>query len=403
MKTVAIIAEYNPFHNGHKYQIDKIREEFGENTQIIAIMSGNYTQRGGAAFMEKWERARVAVECGINLVLELPFPYSMSSAELFAKAAVGIINSLGVVDILSFGSECGDIETLVSAAKNTLKPEYNTELKRILQSDEHKSLGYAAASELAYKNAFNTAPPEQLSNNILALEYIKAVIESDSSLEFHTTKRLGGAYNEDKVTDSELQSATAIRALINKNDFSAYKYIPERCASIISEQIKLMACPTDESRLDSAVISHLRLNPQNTEKPIHDTQGGLYNRLIKESHQASTISSLQDLTVTKKYTIARIRRAIWYTFFGVTSSNVKSAPQFTQILAMDKIGQALLKKIKKTAKISILTKPSSMPESPCAAEQKQLSDKADAVFQLMKPCPKPATDLYKRGPFIKEK
>ncbi len=399
MKTVAIIAEYNPFHNGHKYHIDEIRKEFGADTQIIAIMSGNYTQRGEPAFMEKWDRARAAVMCGVNLVLELPFPFSMSSAELFAKAGVCIIDSLGIVDTISFGSECGDVDTLVSAAKNTLTREYKNEVKRLTESSEHKALGYAAINELAYRNIFHFAPPEQTSNNILALEYIKACIEAKSRIEFHTVQRCGEAYNEKKITSSKFQSATAIRELL-KNNYSAEKYIPQNSFSIILNELEKGACPADESHLDAAVIAHFRLNPTDTEHAVHDAQGGLYNRLAKHSFEASTISSLQDLTGTKKYTIARIRRAIWYSYFGVTSSDVKKPPLFTQILAMDKIGQALLKKIRKTAKIDLITRPASKSASDEAGHQKALSDKADAVFQLMKPLPQPASSIYKKSPFV---
>ena len=132
MKTVAIISEYNPFHSGHEYQIQKIREEFGADTRIIAIMSGNYTQRGEMAIMDKSLRAECAVRCGVNLVLELPFPFSSSSAEFFSRSGVKIAHSLGVVDYLSFGSECGSIEELVNAAKNMSSKEYKALLKQNL-------------------------------------------------------------------------------------------------------------------------------------------------------------------------------------------------------------------------------------------------------------------------------
>ena len=141
MKTVAIISEYNPFHNGHLYHTQKIREEFGEDTAIIAIMSGNFVQRGEAAIIEKWDRARIAVDCGVNLVLELPFPFSMASAEYFAKAGVCIADSVGVVDAISFGSESGSIDELCTAAENILSPEFDDEIKRLTK--DNTSMGYA--------------------------------------------------------------------------------------------------------------------------------------------------------------------------------------------------------------------------------------------------------------------
>ena len=124
MKTVAIISEYNPFHSGHVYQIRRIREDFGEDTRIVAIMSGNYTQRGHIAMMDKSARAKMAVLCGANLVLELPFPYSMGSAEIFAKAGVAIAEGIGQIDVLSFGSECGNLSLLKETAERMQKKEF---------------------------------------------------------------------------------------------------------------------------------------------------------------------------------------------------------------------------------------------------------------------------------------
>ena len=149
MKTVAIICEYNPFHNGHEYQIKKIREEFGEDTRIVAVMSGNYTPRGEIAIMDKFTRAKCAVLAGVNLVLELPFPYSISSAEHFAKSAVKIIDSLGIVDYISFGSEIGDVVFLSDVANKMLSESYNEQIKSLIASEKYSSYGYPKIAELA--------------------------------------------------------------------------------------------------------------------------------------------------------------------------------------------------------------------------------------------------------------
>ena len=136
MKTVAIISEYNPFHTGHEHQLKSIRRDFGEDTRIIAIMSGNYTQRAETAVLDKYLRAECAVLCGVDLVLELPFPYSSSSAEFFARSGVHIADSIGVVDFLSFGSECGDIESLKRTASISLTDEYKCTLKKLSSMPE---------------------------------------------------------------------------------------------------------------------------------------------------------------------------------------------------------------------------------------------------------------------------
>lgn len=400
MITVAIIAEYNPFHTGHEYQIKKIREEFGQDTRIIAIMSGNYVQRGDVAIMDKSKRAEVAVRCGVNLVLEIPFPYSSSSAEFFAKSGVAIVNSIGVVDYLSFGSECGNIDNLVSVARNMLKREY---IDAVAEGSDIRELGHPEKCEKIYREMFDSDIPESFftPNNNLALEYIKALLSADSTVKPHTIKRRGASFSEEGITNSEHQSATAIRNLINTDFESALKFIPKNAIEVVSEEYNKQLFPTDSERLSSAIISHLRLNPPCDDTDIHDAKGGLYNRLYTSSFKANTISSLTLLAGTKKYTNARIRRAIWYSFFGVTSSTVKELPHYTQVLALDSIGKSILKEVKKISDFQILTKPSDSSKlSQEAKIEKELADKADSVFHLTKPTPPLGTASLLTTPYV---
>ena len=402
MSTVAIICEYNPFHTGHGHQIAKIREDFGKDTRIIAIMSGNYTQRGEVAIMDKSLRAEIAVKCGINLVLELPFPYSCSSAEFFAKSGVKIANALGVVDYLSFGSESGDINALIQIAENMLSENYINEIQRLVSSQDQRSLGYPKLCEKAYRNLFKTLPKDFFtSNNILAIEYIKALNQEKSNIHPHTIKREGADYSEEKITTKTHQSASAIRKELLNNINSAIKYIPNIAKNIVLDAYGSGKAPCDAEKLSSAILSHFRLNLPPSECDIHDAGGGLYNRLKNASLEATSISSLTELTDTKKYTTARIRRAMWYSFFGVTSSEVKELPLYTQVLAMDSIGKKILKEIKKMSDFPVVTKPSSfdfMPDT--AKKQKQLADKADSVFQITKPYPTSGSNALKTSPVV---
>ena len=403
MKTVAIIAEYNPFHTGHEYQIKKIREEFGADTRIIAIMSGNYTQRGDVAIMDKSTRAKTAVLSGVNLVLELPFPYSMSSAEFFAKSGVKIADSLGVVDCLSFGSEIGDIDALVRISENMSSSKYKTALSEMQKADTAKELGYPRLCEVVYNSVFQKENFTFTPNNILGVEYIKAILSIKSRIKPHTVKRVGASYSQLEITDDEFQSASAIRDGIFKDFDSAVKYIPQNAISTITESYKSGEFPCDADKLSAAVIANFRLNPEPAFPDIHDAGGGLYFRLQKASISASDINSLTVLADTKKYTTSRIRRAIWYSFFGVTSSSVKELPAYTQILAMDKVGKTILKDIKKVTDFPVLTKPSSFESlSDAAVRQKTLADKADSVFQLTKPKANPGNLALKTTPYIME-
>lgn len=386
MHTVAIICEYNPFHNGHKYQIDKIREEFGQDTCIVAIMSGNFTQRGEIAIADKSLRARCAVDSGVNLCLELPFPFSISSAEFFASSAVHIANSIGTVEYLSFGSESGDIDVLTRTAECMMSEKYALTFKSL--AAEGKNEGYPKICERALLLAFGKEESfaKMSPNNILAVEYIKALMRSSSTIKPHTIKRRGSEYDDTYLCSSKYPSAAAIRASVLAGDISALEYVPDTTKHLIISAIESGEFPCLEDRLSTAVISALRLNSPLEREGIHDTKGGLYNRLITKSFEAHDINTLVLLTETKKYTTARIRRIMWYSFFGVTSSEVYQLPMYTQLLAMDSLGRSELKRIKKISDFPILTKPSRTDKlNEGAMKQKSAADRADSLFQLTKP------------------
>lgn len=398
MTTVAIISEYNPFHSGHKYQIKKIRAEFGSDTAIVAVMSGNFTQRGEIAFAPKTVRAKCAVLSGVNLVVELPFPYSSSSAEFFAKSGVKIAEAIGA-DYLSFGSESGDINELTKVSETMLSDSYNVEFRKLA---ENKALGYPQRCEMAYRTVSGKTF-EFSSNNILALEYIKAIKSMNSNIIPHTIKREGAGYDSTLINSESHQSAMAIRSAFESGDYSALLYLPEETRDLISQKRAEGDLPTDISKISSAFISYLRLNPPSESEEIHDAGDGLYNRLYNESFKANDISTLLLRTETKNYTRARIRRALLNVFFGVTSSEFNTLPAYTQILAMDTIGMQILKKKRKAADFQILTKPSDFKSfNELQLHQKSLSDKADSIFELTKPVPKDGASSLTFTPYVKK-
>lgn len=402
MTTVAIIAEYNPFHTGHSYHIQKIKEEFGSDTTIIAIMSGNFTQRGDVAFTDKLTRATCAVMCGVNLVLELPFPYSCASADIFARGGVTIAQKLGNVDYLSFGSESGCAEELMYVADITLSQNYCDKLGMLLNDTAY---GYAKCCQLAYEACSDNYKNFSFSpNNILAIEYIKAIKKLNSNLKIHTVKREGADYNSDTINHREYhQSASAIRKVFCDNTDFALEFIPMQCRDLLKRAYEEGALPCSSELISSAILSHYRLSSGTVCESIHDAGAGLYNRLINASFEADSISSLLSLTETKKYTNARIRRAMWYGFLGVTSSDVETMPLFTQVLAMDKIGSGELKAIRKTKAISVLTKPSNYDGfEGVPLRQKILSEKADSIFELTRPTKRHGNSALMLTPFVKK-
>ena len=383
MKTVAIITEYNPFHYGHLYQIETVKRELGEDTRIIAIMSGSFTQRGEIAVADKSTRAAAAIEAGVDLVLELPFPYSSSSAEFFALGGVSIANSLGIIDYLAFGSESGDVEKLTEYADIMCSDKFKEALSNLQDSADARELGYPALCQKALESVF-VAKDEGLfsPNNILALEYIKAIKRLGSTIKPYTVKREGSDYSDINLREGKIQSASAIRPLFYSNPDAALEYIPECARTPYKNAINKDLAPTSQAVLDSAIISFLRLNSPETMNDIHDAKGGLYNRLHDISFEVNCISALMQAE-TKRYTNARIRRAIWNSYFGVTSSVIHSLPSYTQVLGMNGVGRQLLKEIKKKSDFPVITKPSSYEKYGIdVIRQKELSDKADSIFAL---------------------
>ena len=398
MKTVAIISEYNPFHSGHKYQINKIREEFGIDTAIVAVMSGNFTQRGEIAFFSKGSRAKAAVLSGVNLVLELPFPFSSSSAEIFAKSGVKIAESIGA-DYLSFGSESGNLEELLRVA-DIMSSDAFCAIFQDLGAD--KALGYPERLEMAYERV-SGASFSFSSNNILAIEYIKAIKSLGASIKPHTIKRMGADYSSESIEKSQNQSAMAIRTALSLGDTSALAFLPAETTDLVTKLLEDGELPTDISKISPAFIAYLRLNPPSHNEEIHDATDGLYNRLYNESFKANDISTLLSRTETKNYTRARIRRALLNVFFGVTSSEIKTLPLYTQILAVDNVGMQILKKTRKSRTIQILTKPSDYKSfNEAELRQKTLSDRADSIFELTKPIPKDGASSLTFTPFVKK-
>lgn len=409
MKTVAIISEYNPFHLGHAYHLEKIREEFGEDTAIIAIMSGNYTQRGEIAIADAYIRAEAAVEAGVQLVLKLPFPFSCSSAEYFANAGISIASSLGVVDAISFGSESGDLSLLARAAERMNTPEYQSAMKTLSQNSKNASLGHPRQALLAYESLFGNEDASlfEKPNNLLALEYLRAIKKDKSDLIAHTVHRRGNGFLETELTEGVLPSANAIRKVWmdgTANEFSetACSCLPSASRHVFQRAFLTQQMPADINRLSNVILAFLRNIFPNSEAYKADEDGGLYHRVLKKAMDATNMENLIQFSCTKKYTIARIRRLVFYILFGITSSELKEKPHYTQILAMDEVGCALLKKIKNQGQIELLTKPADYDKlSNDARRQAELDFRAEELYLFAKPVVERGGLSYRRTPYLK--
>ena len=385
-----IICEYNPFHNGHLYQINKIKERSDE--PIICVMSGNFTQRGELAVADKYTRAAIAIRGGADLVLELPFPFCTSSAEFFAQAGMSILSSCGV-DKLSFGSECADAEKLYILARVASSEEFLA-----AYSEKAKSAGNAKAY-FDTLSALSGKETQISSNDILGIEYIKAIIKNGYDITPYPIKRTGAEYTDPALTDGQNPSATAVRGeLFYGNVENIKDFVPTVCYDVLKQ-----GDIANIKNIERGILLSLRLLKEEDCERIAVNDTGLVNRIIQCAKDASSYSELEEKVRCKKYTDSAIRRAMLYMLTGVTSDDLKRGPAYTNLLAANERGRAILSEIrKKEMSVPIVTKPADATDLKGAAAQRQaeLSLRADAIYSLASTKAMPSAEYIKKKPII---
>ncbi len=398
MKTVAVICEYNPLHLGHKYHLEQIKKDFGE-CAVVLIMSSDFVQRGDVAVLDKYSRAKAGVLAGADLVLEMPFPYSYGSAEYFASAGVYIASATGVCDTLSFGSECGDAEALEEMADKLASREYKQKMQALKK--EKTALGHMHLRHEACRALYGKEFADSMSssNNILALEYIKTIKNMGATLDIHTVKRAGDSYN-DMLGQGKYVSATFLREHI-KNGGDITAYVPKECLELYNEKLSEGLIGASLDNIGQVIVSFFRLADPVKLSKYAEISPGLEYRLCEAAKKARNISEFFEFAASKKYTDARIRRAAISCMIGVEEADFKAGVPYTAVLAANKRGQSLLKKMKKTSLIPMITKPADKKKlGGTATHYRELSELADALYTLSLPKPCSADFLIKSSPFI---
>ena len=372
MKKVAgIVAEYNPFHNGHGYQIARTREALGEETAVVCAMSGSFVQRGEPAVFEKHLRARAALLGGADLVLELPLPWAMASAETFARGAVEILMSTGLVTHLSFGSECGDTTALEGIAALLLRPEMDPLIREGLSA---AGLSYAAARQRAAETLAGEPLPALASpNDILGIEYLKSLYYVNSEIVPLAIPRAGAGH--DGGGEGAYPSAAQLRRRLAEGaDISAS--VPPEAAALYAG-----GTPVFPGTLETALLSRLRMLPDAAVAALPDASEGLHNRLSSAAREEPTLAEILAAAGTKRYPAARLRRMLWGAALGLTREDAAGTPPYLRVLAANKRGRALLAEMRECATLPMVTKPASVRE---------LDGRANRVFALEAA----ATDFY---------
>lgn len=357
MNILGVIAEYNPFHKGHRMHIRKSKASTGCK-YVIAVMSGNFVQRGEPAIVDKFCRTKMALQNGVDLVLELPVYYSCASAEYFARGAITVLDSCGVVDALCFGSESGNLEELTAIAGILAKEDRL--FKALLSQFLNSGMSYPRArSEALHSLAGSGSDCLKSPNNILGIEYLKAIQAVGSHITPYTIQREGASYHSTDIHE-QIPSATALRqAILNNEDEALKTGLPANCYELLSEEYQ----HGNLAELNNlSLLFHYMIKNHNGQwlGEISNVTEGLEHKIIKEAGRHYLLSDLAFAVKSKRYALTKIRRALLHILLELTKKefeqmNQAGGPQYIRVLGFRQESAFLLKEIQKKGSLPLLT------------------------------------------------
>ncbi|MFD2171419.1 nucleotidyltransferase [Tumebacillus lipolyticus] len=364
MRVTGVIVEYNPMHNGHLYHVEQARRSTGADA-IVAVMSGHFLQRGEPAIVNKWARAKMALQQGVDLVLELPVAYSAQSASLFAFGSVAVLDALSIVDSICFGSESGDIRSL-TALSDILVAE-PPQFKALLREELKKGHSYprAASDALARYAAQDESIDSHLAqqpNNMLGLEYLAALKKLNSKIRPATITRIASGYHQETVTHPSIASATAIRkATFETGIDTAEHLLPRSSFSILQAEWQAGRGPIAWENYRQALFTLLHRATPSSLAEFVGVDEGLEHRLLRAAMQANTVHDLIEQTKTKRFTWTKIQRALTSILLGLTRQeqselHLAAGPSYIRVLGFTERGQELLRQASAQSSVPILTK-----------------------------------------------
>lgn len=404
MKICGIICEYNPFHKGHKYHVLETKKHTNCDA-VIGIMSGNFAQRGIPTIIDKWERTKMALSSGLDLVIELPAAFALSSAEIFAKGSIELLEQLNIVDYISFGSECGNLNLLnIIAETLAYEPfDFKISLKNYLDT----GLAFPRARALALSDHFKKKSVSYSNlddilnspNNLLAIEYCKTLLKLNSSITPFTLKRQGNGYNDTELKNT-FASASAIREHLKSSNLNVNflkSYMTE-------ESILLMENLIDTNYkfvFPEAIFPFLKyklLTSKNNLYKIPEASEGLDRKILKEISDSNTLDEFISKVKSKRYTYTRISRILCQYFIGFEEYDIeslrKSSPEYARILGFNPKGADILREIKRNSSINLITK---LPKK--YNDMLKLDLQATKSYSILNPFVSPYAD-FKTSPII---
>ena len=386
METAGIVAEYNPFHRGHAWHIAETRRRLGGEAPVVCVMSGHWVQRGECALADKWLRAALALDRGADLVVELPTPWAMASAESFARGAVSLLAATGVVDVLSFGSETGELAPLEEAAAALDAPDYPERLRAALG----RGLSFPAARQEAAGAACLSAP-----NNNLGVEYLRSLRALGSTIRPLTVPRQGAGH--DGPAAGGFASASELRRLLRAGrgeEAAPYLTAPW------SEEL------ADMQHIERAVLARLRTMGEGDWAALPDGGGaeGLPSRLAKAAREAVSLEDFYTRAKTRRYPHARLRRLALAAFLGLRAAERPAAPPYVRVLGLGGRGRALLRRMKDTCPLPVIVKPAQARELDGPARMLfESAARYTDLYGLCFPAPRPCGAEWIHSPVVGER
>ena len=365
MRVLGVIVEYNPFHNGHLYHLEKARELVKPEC-VVAVMSGNFTQRGEPAIVDKFARAEIALRNGVDLVLELPLVYSIQDAGGFARGSIGILHKLGYVTDIVFGSETADLNSMWKVSEVLF--EQPDPFPSLIHRELKKGLSFPNARKMALREYFKMkyGDPEiikvvESSNDILGIEYLNSILYYNSKINVNLVKRVGASYSDDRYR-GRFSSATSIRKEIRKGNLNVLDELPPWSSRIMKREFEYGRGPMFYDDFSKLLLGLMRTMRRDDFKRFYGFSEGLDERFHRFSKMASNIVEFTEMVKTKRFTLSRIRRLSWYPLFKmekrfVEKSN-KLGPQYLRILGFTERGREFLAYVKKRIKIPLVSTPS---------------------------------------------
>ena len=364
MKTLGIVTEYNPFHKGHAYMIEEAKKKAGAD-RVVVVMSGSFVQRGEPAIFDKWTRTEAALMNGVDMVLELPVLFAAANAETFARAAVRILEETGIVDVLCFGSESGDLHSMQEAAR--LMENETEEFQHILKEHLDEGLSYPAARAKALE-IVSQISSDILSrpNHILGLEYLKALDRYNCSMEPMTIKREGD-YNSPSLTDGFASAAAIRKALAEDRSTEALPQLPENVHDVYNKALSLGTAPCFWDELTPALHYKLRMSTTEEIHEIAEVVEGLENRILHSIDSCYDIKDVIDFIKTKRYTRTKIQRILLHILLDIKEKEVAyfmNLPKmpYIRVLGFKKETSGILADLTENAKVPVLTNLKKAPE-----------------------------------------